>query len=495
MAISLISTATGSGIAVTSVTSSSITGQTDRLAILYVAMVSGTATITSVTGPTGATWTRLLRQVQGAITSEVWYATFASTNTGTVTVNFSAAISAQIQVDVISGHTGIPTAVTTYNGNGTTTTSMGGGNATQIQAAGTSTMYGGHATFFHFATGAAGTAGTRVPASYYGFDSSFASSYWSVTYPASEYYAGMATAINGVVRPLPNYAAYMRREWSQGAAQDHIGITTYIAAASSIDMEPVLADDTFQFNSLVLNAGGTALPQYDIYRIDGLEGTPLDHNEESRDGADGGFYYGQYYTYRSVAIEGSIYSTPSTVQSTLDSFKNTFAPTIADVPLYIKRTGTGLRKLYARVADLKLDEDTQRNLGIIPYLLQLIAQDPFTYGPPRFGSASTAASMSSAYVYNAGNAPVWPLLVITSLGTTGSITAPNGFSVGWSGATAGNQYIIDTKNRRMLSTSLAGADVSSLLDTRTWIPVDGGAAVLFSTSASPITPVWQDAYR
>jgi phage-related protein len=144
---------------------------------------------------------------------------------------------------------------------------------------------------------------------------------------------------------------------------------------------PILGVEEYQFGDAgVLLNGAANLPFVDLTSINGLDSAPFRTATTDQEGRDGGYVDMMYETMRTVTLEGTIYNTPTAIESYLDSLKVNFAPAVTAKPLYFKPdTPTAMRCVFGKSAGIRYSRDSRRRLGMSDFQVQIICEDPRIY--------------------------------------------------------------------------------------------------------------------
>lgn len=145
---------------------------------------------------------------------------------------------------------------------------------------------------------------------------------------------------------------------------------------------PTLDPEQYQFLEdvgVVMNTDA-ALPFIDIHSVDGLDSPPVRHSSTPREGTHGGYVDAQFEDIRTITFEGNIYAPVDEYEEYCDLLKANFAPRVAVGPLF---TGTdaGMRVLFAKSLGIRYVKDQMRRLGVSPFQLQFLVEDPRWYDP------------------------------------------------------------------------------------------------------------------
>lgn len=210
---------------------------------------------------------------------------------------------------------------------------------------------------------------------------------------------------------------------------------------------PNLSDYQYQFkdNGFLIN-GDSALPFIDVSKVTGLSDLPdYDIKEDDIDGQDGSALTVRFSKHRVITIEGTIYASPSTIESTMDTLNANFLPDNVEWPFYFKLPGVAQRYCNCKALSFKADADALRRIGATSCLITLGAQNPHK----RVDNATTTLAVSGTNyaVTNNGNTKTYPTFTING-GTMTSITLTN--------ATTGESL---TLTRSFVSTDVVKVDM------------------------------------
>lgn len=135
---------------------------------------------------------------------------------------------------------------------------------------------------------------------------------------------------------------------------------------------PNLSDYQYQFkdSGFLLN-GPSTLPFVDIQKIDGLGMASYDPVINDIDGAHGSSIYVKYAKGRIVVIDGLLYASPTTIQTTIDTITANFLPDDVEYPFYFKQPGVSQRYVSGKSLGAKFDEDTLRRIGSCGIQIQI----------------------------------------------------------------------------------------------------------------------------
>lgn len=252
---------------------------------------------------------------------------------------------------------------------------------------------------------------------------------------------------------------------------------------------PVLTNYQYQFgDSGILLNGGATLPFIDVHNVEGLSAMPeIETKLGNFDGRHGGVSSAQFFSARTVVIDGTVYADPNNIGAVVDQLNLNFAPTNLNTPFYFKEPGNNQRYIMCKSFGIKLDHSNLRALGSSPIQIQLFAGDPFKY--ENLAPISMSHNVPIAVVNN-GNALMSPQLTIignfASMIISRELPAPAvSMSLVKSGGANSDQTVVDFNTRRVM---LNGFDTTSMVDTFNWwgIEPQSSASIQYSvTSPSP----------
>jgi len=278
---------------------------------------------------------------------------------------------------------------------------------------------------------------------------------------------------------------------------------------------PVLDDYTYQYGDDGPLMGGGLV--YDVLKVEGLGMPEIRLTQQDRDGADGEFVFAQFTRGRTLAISGMLkIPTGANPEQYLDEYLEAFSPRADDAPFYYKTPGVDQRVIYCRPTAAPVDYDENLNTGYIPFLVQLIAEDPrkysagqLSFGPVGLPSTSGGRSFPKVYpkaygtiatggtilVTNAGNATSYPVFTIT--GTVSNPIVSNDtnntqmqLNVDLS---TSDQLVIDTG---INSVTLNGTERADLLIGTEVVYLSGGTnSIRFSANSFTSTGTLRGTYR
>jgi hypothetical protein len=163
----------------------------------------------------------------------------------------------------------------------------------------------------------------------------------------------------------------------------------------------------YMMSGVTLNSS-PSLPFVDLTSVAGLDATPLRLSTHDREGLHGGYVSSEFESTRTVTLEGSIYANSATLEAYLDQLKANFAPTRRDRKLYFG-TDQGTRIVFGKSQGLRYDKDSFRRLGIVPFQVQIVCQDPRIYAETETVDVRTFGTGGTAYQLTTGGNRDTPL--------------------------------------------------------------------------------------
>lgn len=237
---------------------------------------------------------------------------------------------------------------------------------------------------------------------------------------------------------------------------------------------PVLTLEQYQFDDTgVLLNGDTALPFVDIESVQGLDMADVRTQQLDREGVHGGYVEALYNTVRTVTLEGTVYASPSALETYLDSLKANYAPSAADKPLYFM-TDSNQRLVFGKSLGFKYPKDNNRRLGIVKFQVQIVCQDPRIYSSTAT-TGSVAWSGGTLNVSLSGNRTSPGILSITGPVTSPTVThTQSGTVFSFTGYTvaAGQVLKIDLGARSVLQGGVNKRNVMTM--TGNWYELSPG---------------------
>lgn len=194
-------------------------------------------------------------------------------------------------------------------------------------------------------------------------------------------------------------------------------------------------DFTFLYTDtgVVLNTS-PSLPFVDVHRVIGLDNAPIRETFRDHEGADGGFYDGEFEKGRELSIEGEVYLDATGSEAYLDTLKDNFSPSTTVKPFYFKAPGVTERFLWCKSRGFQYDWASLRRIGKLEFQARLYAEDPRIYQAPLqtvpvplavqvtsgfsfdfgfdFGFGGVTGSGDGATVTNTGNRPTPAIITI-----------------------------------------------------------------------------------
>lgn len=243
---------------------------------------------------------------------------------------------------------------------------------------------------------------------------------------------------------------------------------------------PTLKTEEYQYgdDGLLLNGDSSGLPFIDIESIEGLDSAPLRSDTHDREGTDGGYVQSVYESIRTINIEGHVYADPRNTENYLDALKNNFAATRVNKPFYIQ-ADNGQKVVWGKSQGFNYTKDSGRRIGVIPFQIQILCEDPRLYTPKIVSRSTTLI----AVVTTGRSYPkTYPLLY-------GGAVSSNGLSVTLNGnrETPGKLRIDGPVVNPQIIFDTTGSTLSFKLTvpTGSYLEVDLGAkSVLMNGSSS-----------
>lgn len=134
----------------------------------------------------------------------------------------------------------------------------------------------------------------------------------------------------------------------------------------------------FSYNGLLF--GGAT--QYGVVRVEGLDPPNIKVDVREKVSRHGSFVYARFYSERRVIITGDIVPTsglPEDLEPLVNTWRTTFAPQSADLPLLYKLPGVAVRRINCRPARASIVKDARYELGVATWIVELVAGDPAIY--------------------------------------------------------------------------------------------------------------------
>ena len=270
-------------------------------------------------------------------------------------------------------------------------------------------------------------------------------------------------------------------------------------------------------NGYVLNDSTSANPAYLDEPIDGLGLPPVRTSSGNYSGRDGGYVGAQFYGMRLITLTGYFFGSPAV----LETARRNLAAAVASpsVTLNITSNAGNQYVLFCNIDSL--DMPIIRSMNRAPFKISLIATDPIIYDNSASGAVSVtvnpargggitwpvtwpiqwAAGSQPTTVNNSGNATIYPTITLTNVMTNPTITnQTTGQFFTLSGITtaAGDQLVIDMKNRTVLLNG--GSVLPYVTSTSSWWPLlPGNNSINLTTNSGTdnvvATVSWRSGYR
>lgn len=251
---------------------------------------------------------------------------------------------------------------------------------------------------------------------------------------------------------------------------------------------PVLTDYQYQFKDtgMLLN-GDNTLPFIDIKKVTGLGMTEFEAHIDELDGDHGGLVTVRYAKQRTIILEGDVYASPTTIQTTLDALTANFLPDDIEYPFYFKQPGPAQRYVNAKAVALHIEEDQLRRIGSSPIQIQLIGPKP----EKRVDNALATrggGSWGDASIPNTGNAYAYPKYTVVGPFSTFKMayTGTNAFLLITYGASSSDTFVIDFRAKMI---TLNGTVANGLITSGGFWGAEPGSnfAATFEYTGGPPT--------
>jgi hypothetical protein len=363
--------------------------------VIAVAIASSSVSVTTISGFGGATF---VRQSQGSIGAalrfEVWQAVNVGPgNVGVYTISLSGSAVVESMMAIVEDSPQGILQSGFSNGTGTTMTTP----VLTPSEANTQVI-----AFFGNKNSGTGYAATRPT----GSTSTTAPENFLVRTGGGTITWGGIIETADVVGPLP---ISVTRSLG-GSVPWWVGLIVMRAATVSTD------DYTYQFGTgpLMNDPNSNTLPIYDVEKVSGLSDIQIASDTSDVDGVDGGVVSANFRGTKPVVLEGTLYAAAPVNESLIDTFRDGFAPSKLDKPLYIKPPGQARRALFGKVTNFQADIDQGRARGVIPFQATIEAGDPNVYGDwkavslPKLTFVSGGAAPT--VVTNNGKATSYPIV-------------------------------------------------------------------------------------
>jgi hypothetical protein len=171
----------------------------------------------------------------------------------------------------------------------------------------------------------------------------------------------------------------------------------------------------------------------------------------NREGMDGGLVDSEFEAPRTVTLGGTIYTSPTALETELNKLKANYAPSALDKPLYYMSDDGVLRHVMGKSQGLRYNKDRSRGMGVIKFQVQIVCQDPRIYSGTDYiqtfnnstftvaGNRDTPHKMVLKCISNSGSAVT---LAHTNLMGEFIYTLP--------AMTAGQTIVIDVNTRSII---------------------------------------------
>ena len=168
-------------------------------------------------------------------------------------------------------------------------------------------------------------------------------------------------------------------------------------------MPPVaMSDYTFAFgeNGFVLNSDSLGLPFLDVTSVTGLDTAPLRTATDEHQGMDGTYIDSSFMSSRTIVINGNLYTDPGDPDTLLRQLRADYnSDTVR--PFYFQQPGQGLQFVNGQGGGCAYAIDTNRNSGVTPIQLMVLAGNPYIYDyPASVGSVSVPTVVTAGAGFN-----------------------------------------------------------------------------------------------
>jgi len=233
---------------------------------------------------------------------------------------------------------------------------------------------------------------------------------------------------------------------------------------------PTLLAEQYQFQDTgVLLNGTSAVPFVDLTAVSGLDSAPVREAVQSREGQHGGWVDATYQDPRTVTLEGTVYASPTALDTYLDSLKANFAPTATDQPLYIGTDITSVRMVNGRSLGFSYKKDSKRRVGSADFQVQIVCRDPRIY-------ATTVTSLAANGTLTlGGNRDTVGTITLAGPLTNPTVTL-NGttFTFAATSLTAGHSIVIDLDYKTVIQDGTTNVR-SAMTMNAAWPVLNAGA--------------------
>lgn len=216
---------------------------------------------------------------------------------------------------------------------------------------------------------------------------------------------------------------------------------------------PTLKTEEYQYldspKGVLLNSDVT-LPFFDVTSIDGLDGAPVSPIQSDQYGIDGGFVDAPYEGVRTITVEGTVYASPTALESYLNKLKANFRPVSIDQPFYFRTDDEStVHFVNGKSLGLHYQKTNQRSYGSVDCQFSIVCQDPRIYSTTQRNVTVVVGNSGSVSIQ--GNRDTPPILRLQ-----GPLTAPVIVTYGaWTltyavTIAAGHSVTIDVLNRTVV---------------------------------------------
>jgi Phage tail protein len=270
-------------------------------------------------------------------------------------------------------------------------------------------------------------------------------------------------------------------------------------------------DDGVRLNSA--DAGyAAALPFIDVDKISGLDSPEFRTAERDHEGVDGGYVDAEFYTTRTIVIEGILYADPSDPDTVCDQLRYNYRPVREALPFYFRHPNKNTRLIFGKPLGCRYDVDRLRAQGRTPIIITLACPDPYIYDAElqqqTFGRivyqgsghgfnhgfnlsfGGDVGDPGGLEVFNAGNHDAYP--VITIFGPVDSPVvseSSSGRHIGFDIELAlGEFLVVDTRRKRVMLNGVVSRRSTVTPGSRFPYVKPGSSSFFFSGNSSEATP-------
>lgn len=251
---------------------------------------------------------------------------------------------------------------------------------------------------------------------------------------------------------------------------------------------PTLQAYEYQYKDTGIKLNGSvAVPFVDITKVTGLDLATVSASTADVDGAHGGSVYAKFLSFRSIVLDGNIYTNAATTDVYCDSLTTNFMPDDINYPFYFRGAGIAQRYVMCKSTGIKFDIDNLRSYGKSPVQITLAASDPRKY----VDNADIIMTANTNYnITNNGNMNTYPLFTITGAWSSITLTdvTQNKSVILTDSRVAGDITVVDFLKR---SVTVNGIRKSSIVTTNNWwdFPAVSNDQIKFTVTGTPTSVV------